>query len=74
MPADFEFNEVRRDLMKQHSFKNGSGVLLSVLSMQAIGSLADEKWQHPAHTCIPDSTAAGSPLSLALRKASRQSR
>jgi hypothetical protein len=43
MPADFEFNEVRRDLMIQHSYENGSDVLLSVLSMQAIGSLADEK-------------------------------
>jgi len=32
--------------------------------MQAIGSLADEKWQPPARTCIPDSTTAGQPLSL----------
>jgi len=43
MPTDFEFNEVRRGLMKQHSFENGSGVLLPVLLIQAISSLADEK-------------------------------
>jgi hypothetical protein len=47
VPTGFESAEVNRCQMKQQSLTMGLDVFLPALSMQAISSFADEKWQHP---------------------------